>query len=105
MHGPPVSDQARVTGERWLTMRPTCRRQRPTARTRKAPAEEGAREVSGSDARERAGLVQWRTEMGSVGGLLVGPKSVVRGLIRVFLLFPFHLNTYFKSKFSYELCS
>ena len=67
MHGPPVSDQARVTGERWLTMRPTCRRQRPTVRARKAPAEEGAREVSGSDARERAGLVQWRTEMGRVG--------------------------------------
>jgi hypothetical protein len=27
MHGPPVSDQARVTGERWLTMRPTYQRQ------------------------------------------------------------------------------
>ena len=48
MHGPPVSDQARVTGERWLTMRPTCRRQRPTVRARKAPAEEGGPHIGDS---------------------------------------------------------
>jgi hypothetical protein len=33
--------------------------------------------------------------MGRVGGLLVGPKSVVRGLIRVFSPFPFSFEYLF----------
>jgi hypothetical protein len=49
---------------------------------------------SGSDARERAGLVQWRIEIGRVGGLLVGPKSVDRGLIRVFSFSLFFLFSF-----------